>query len=236
MSNAQGPLACAVIGRTRHKMMQAEIQEAAKQGAKLIELRLDFLARSPDYKRLLYDRPCPIIASFRRQADGGRWAGTEEQRMMLIRQAIVAGFDYMDLEIDIIDKIPRFGNVKRIVSYHNVHEVPEQLELIYQQMCEADADIVKIAVTAQKLTDNLRVLALLKKAPKPTVAICMGDLGACSRLLGFRMGAPFAHGAHRERQIARASSRTRVAELHVIERINAEPRCTASSATRLATA
>src|SRR5438876_813266 len=160
MSTVEGPIACAVIGRTRHKMMQAEIQEAAKQGAKLIELRMDFLARSPDFKRLLNDRPCPIIATVRRQADGGRWTGTEEQRMMLIRQAIVAGFDYIDLESDIIEKIPRFGKVKRIVSYHNVQEVPEKLELIYEQMCAEDADVIKIAVTAQQPADNLRVLAL----------------------------------------------------------------------------
>src|SRR5437879_1201193 len=93
MSTLPTPVACAVIGRTRHKMMQAEIQEAAKQGARLIELRLDFLAKSPDYKRLLEGRPCPMIATLRRPVDGGRFSGTDEQRLMLIRQAIVAGFD-----------------------------------------------------------------------------------------------------------------------------------------------
>jgi 3-dehydroquinate dehydratase/shikimate dehydrogenase len=141
MLNVQGPVVCAVIGRTRHKMMQAEIQEAAKQGAKLIELRLDFLAKPPDFKRLLTNRPCPMIATFRRQVDGGRWTGTEEQRFMLIRQAIVAGFDYVDLEIDIIEKIPRFSKVQRIVSYHNMRELPENLETIHEQMCELDVEM-----------------------------------------------------------------------------------------------
>ena len=203
MSTIAGPIVCAVIGRTRHKMMQAEIQEAFKDGAKLIELRLDFVAKAPDYKRLLLNRPCPMIATFRRPEDGGRWNNTEDQRRMLIRQAIVAGFDYVDLEIDIIDQIPRFGGTKRIVSYHNVHEVPANLEQIYKQMCEEDADIVKIAVTAQHPGDNLRVLALLKNPPKPTVAFCMGDLGTCTRLLGLRMGMPYTYGAfNKERQIA----------------------------------
>src|SRR5687767_3686900 len=101
MSMITGPVVCVVIGRTRHRMMQAEIQEAAKQGAKLIELRLDFLSKVPDFKRLLENRPCPIIATFRRPIDGGRWNGPEEQRLKLIRHAIVAGFDYVDLEIDI---------------------------------------------------------------------------------------------------------------------------------------
>ena len=69
---------CVVIGRTRHKMVQAEIQEAAKRGARLIELRLDFLAKAPDFKRLLADKPCALIATVRRPADGGRWSGTED--------------------------------------------------------------------------------------------------------------------------------------------------------------
>src|ERR1700751_3483400 len=105
---------CVVIGRTRHKMVQAEIQEAAKRGARLIELRLDFLARAPDFKRLLANKPCPMIATVRRPDDGGRFSGSEEERLMLLRQAIVAGFDWVDLENDIADSIPRFGKVKRI--------------------------------------------------------------------------------------------------------------------------
>src|SRR4030081_889478 len=92
---------CVVIGRTRHKMVQAEIQEAAKRGARLIELRLDFLAKAPDFKRLLADKPCPMTAPVRRPPDGGRWGGSEDDRRMLLRQAIVGGFDWVDLETDV---------------------------------------------------------------------------------------------------------------------------------------
>jgi 3-dehydroquinate dehydratase/shikimate dehydrogenase len=184
-------------------MAQAEIQEAAKQGAKLAELRMDFLAKAPDFRRLLDGRPCPLIATFRRPSDGGRWGGTEEERHMLLRQAIVAGFDYVDLETDVADTIRRFGKVKRIVSYHNLRETPDDLAEIYAGMCKQDPDIVKIAVTAQNTGDNLRVLRLMKNAPCPTIAHCMGDLGTCSRLLSLRFGAPFTYGSfNRERTIA----------------------------------
>jgi 3-dehydroquinate dehydratase/shikimate dehydrogenase len=194
---------CAVIGRTRHKMIQAEIQQAAKQGADLIELRLDFLAHAPDFKRLLDGRPCPLIATFRRPHDGGRWAGNEKERQMLLRQAVVAGFDYVDLETDIADSIRRFGNVKRIISYHNLQDTPTNLGDIYGRMCGQDPDIIKISVTAQQPGDNLRVLRLLRQATKPTIAHCMGDLGVYSRLLSLRFGSPFTYGAfNKERTIA----------------------------------
>src|SRR6516225_1036342 len=71
---------CVVIGRTRHRMVQVEIQEAAKQGARFIELRLDFLTKAPDFKRLLEDKPCPLVATVRRPEDGGRWSGSEDAR------------------------------------------------------------------------------------------------------------------------------------------------------------
>ena len=156
---------CVVIGRTRHKMVQIEIQEAAKQGAGFIELRLDFLAQAPDFKRLLDKKPCPLVATVRRPQDGGRWSGTEEARLALLRQAIVAGFDWVDLETDIADSIRRFKDVKRIISYHNMREVPDDLEKIYQRMCSQDGDVVKVAVRAQHPKDNVRLLELLKSAP-----------------------------------------------------------------------
>ena len=72
---ASGERVCVVIGRTRHKMVAVEIQEAAKRGARMIELRLDFLAKAPDFKRLLADKPCAMMATVRRPLDGGRWSG-----------------------------------------------------------------------------------------------------------------------------------------------------------------
>jgi 3-dehydroquinate dehydratase/shikimate dehydrogenase len=184
-------------------MMQIEIQEAAKRGAKLIEVRLDFLAKAPDFKRLLANKPCPMIATVRRPSDGGRFAGAEQERLMLLRHAIVAGFDWVDLETDIIGSVPRYGKVKRIVSFHDMRQVPKDLDKIYETMCGQDADVIKIAVTAVQPSDNLRVLELIKNAPRPTVALCMGDLGTCSRVLCGRQGAPFTYGAfNKERSVA----------------------------------
>jgi 3-dehydroquinate dehydratase/shikimate dehydrogenase len=194
---------CVVIGRTRHRMVQQEIIEAGELGARFIELRLDFLAKAPDFKRLLEYKTCPMVATVRRTSDGGRFNGSEDARKTLLRQAIVSGFEWVDLETDIASSIPRFGKVKRIVSYHNLRETPKDLEGIHAQMCQQDADVVKLAVRAQSPADNLRVLDLLKNPPRPTVAHCMGDLGLPSRILGAKFDAPFTYAAHnKERGIA----------------------------------
>jgi 3-dehydroquinate dehydratase/shikimate dehydrogenase len=215
---------CVVIGRTRHKMVQIEIHEAAKRGARLIELRLDFLKKAPDFNRLLDNKPCPIMATVRRPEDGGRWAGTEQARQTLLRQCIVSGFDWVDLETDIADGVRRFRDVKRVVSYHNMHEVPRDLEKIHARMCEQDPDVIKVAVRIQQPAENLRLLELVRGAKKPTVALGMGDLGMPSRVLGGRYGAPFTYAAFNTERVM-APGLPSLEEMHRLyhyDRINAE--------------
>ncbi|MFL5340845.1 MAG: shikimate dehydrogenase [Gemmataceae bacterium] len=192
---------CVVIGRTRHRMVAAELQEAAKLGARMLEIRLDYIAHAPDFRRLIDKKPCPVVATIRRREDGGRWSGTEEARQMLLRQCVVGGFDWVDLETDVADHIPRFGPVKRIVSYHNLEGIPDNLDEIYAKMCRQDADVLKLAVTAHQPADNLRILELLKNAKRPTTAHCMGDIGFPSRILALKYGAPFIYAAFNEERV-----------------------------------
>ena len=195
---------CVVVGRTRHKMIQAELDEAAKRGAKFLELRLDFLKKAVDFKRLVDHKHAPWVATFRRSQDGGRWTGPEDERHAVLRQAIVSGhFEWVDLETDVAEKIRRFGPVKRIVSYHHTTETPANLEETFAKMLAQDADVYKIAVTAQTPADVMRVVTLQKSAKKPTVAFCMGEVGLPSRFLSLKYGAPWVYCAfNKERGVA----------------------------------
>src|SRR5579872_7021357 len=99
---------CVSIGRTRHKMMVAEHRALADRGAELVELRLDWLSHTPDLSRLLKDRPTPVVVTCRREEDKGHWKGNEEQRLTLLRAAIVAGAEYVDLEHDTASQLRRY--------------------------------------------------------------------------------------------------------------------------------
>jgi 3-dehydroquinate dehydratase / shikimate dehydrogenase len=186
---------CVVLGRTRHTRMIAEHNYLAEQGVKLVELRVDFIGRAIDLSRLLTNRPTPVIVTARRQSDGGRWMKTEEERLMLLRSVIASGVEYVDLESDIADKIPRYGKTKRIVSLHNFDETPENLEEIHAEMSKLDADIVKIATMATTFSDNLRMMNLVKNAKVPTIGICMGEIGVITRIVANRLGSPFTYAA-----------------------------------------
>jgi 3-dehydroquinate dehydratase/shikimate dehydrogenase len=194
---------CVTIGRTRHRMLIAEHQALAAKGAQLVELRLDWLSRAPDLNRLLKDRPGPVVVTCRRPDDGGRWSGAEDQRRSLLRQAIVMGADYVDLEVDVAGAIPRYGKTKRIVSYHNFTDTPDNIEELHADLCKFDADIVKLVTMAQSPRDNVRLLNLVRGARVPTIAFCMGDLGLASRVLCVKFGSPFSYATFsRERVLA----------------------------------
>jgi 3-dehydroquinate dehydratase/shikimate dehydrogenase len=204
-------------------MVLAEMQEAHKRGADLIELRLDFVAKALDLKRIYAEKKCELVATVRRPEDGGRWATSEDARQMLLRQLIVSGnFEYVDLETDVADQIRRYKSTRRVISYHNLREVPADLDAIYDRMCGQDPDIVKIAVMARSIADNKTVIDLMRRAKVPTIAFCMGDLGFPSRLVSAVCGAPWVYGAfNKERGIAPGMpSFQELRKLYRITRVN----------------
>ena len=52
---------CAILGRGRHAALAEEWKEAAEAGVQLVELRVDCLRREPDLKRVLRERPTPMV-------------------------------------------------------------------------------------------------------------------------------------------------------------------------------
>ncbi|MGE4001526.1 MAG: shikimate dehydrogenase [Planctomycetaceae bacterium] len=184
---------CVTLGRTRHKMVIAEHRALAGEGAELVELRLDWLKRTPELHRLLVDRPTPVIVTCRRAEETGKWRGDEEQRLTLLRQAIVLGADYVDLEIDIARDVRRYGDTRRIISYHNFKETPDGLEEIFADMQRLDGDYFKLATMANTPEDNVRMLRLVSEAEVPTIGFCMGELGVPSRILCGKYGSPWTY-------------------------------------------
>lgn len=194
---------CVSIARGRHRHVIAEHRHLVQQGAKLVEFRLDYINGEVNLKRLLADRPSPVVITCRRERDGGKWPGTEEARLMLLRSAIAEGVEYVDLEDDIAPSIPRYGKTKRIVSMHDFRKTPDNLAEIHARLAACDADVVKMATTANQPHDNLRMLQLVRDSKVPTCGMCMGDIGTPSRILAGRFGAPFTYATfHHERTLA----------------------------------
>jgi 3-dehydroquinate dehydratase/shikimate dehydrogenase len=215
---------CVSIGRGRHRHVIAEHRHLVDQGAKLVELRLDYINGNVNLKRLIADRPCPVVVTCRRAVDGGKFTGSEEQRVLLLRTAIADGVEYADLEDDIAAAIPRFGRTKRIISLHDFRKTPDNVEDIHRRLCGLDPDIVKICTTANHPHDNLRILELTRRSKMPTIGLCMGDIGIPTRILAGKFGAPFTYATfHHERALAPGQlSYQQMTEIYHYDQINAD--------------
>ena len=215
---------CVSIGRGRHRHVIAEHRHLVDQGARLVELRLDYISGEVNLKRLVADRPCPVVICCRREVDGGKWIGREEQRRLLLRTAIAEGVEYVDLEDDVAGDIPRFGDTKRVVSVHDFRKTPEDLKGIHRRLCRLDPDVVKIATMANHPRDNLRMLQIVRDSKVPTVGLCMGDIGVPTRILAGRFGAPFTLATfHQERALAPGQlSYQQMAEVYHYDQIGPE--------------
>ncbi len=215
---------CVSIGRGRHRHVIAEYRHLVHQGARLVELRLDYINGDVNLKRLVADRPCPVVISCRRAVDGGKYAGGEEQRQLLLRSAIAEGVEYVDLEDDVAASIPRFGGTKRIISVHDFRKTPDNLEEIHRHLCDLDPDIVKISTMANHPHDNLRMLELNRQSKVPMIGVCMGDIGTPTRILAGKFGAPFTYATfHHEWVLAPGQlSFQQMTETYHYDQINAE--------------
>ncbi len=164
----------------------AAMQQAAGR-ADLAELRLD-LMREFDLPALLADRPLPVIVTCRPPREGGRWQGSEAERLDLLRQAAALGADYVDLEWDAAGEIADLDRSRTqvILSRHDFAAMPADLAAQAERLWLAGADVVKLVGMAQRLADCAPVLHLLAEATRPTIAIAMGPHGLLSRLLAFR--------------------------------------------------
>ena len=179
-----------VTGRT-----VAELRAArdAVRGADMVELRLDGV-RDLDVRAALDGRAVPAIVTCRPAWEGGRFKGAEEDRQRILLDALAAGAEYVDVEwragFGVL--LGHTGGARVVLSAHDFKGVPGDLDDQVRVMRATGAEVVKIAVTAGRLTDALRLREIAREGR--TVAIAMGDPGLPTRLLAVHFGSCWTYG------------------------------------------
>jgi 3-dehydroquinate dehydratase / shikimate dehydrogenase len=191
----QPQLCVTVTGRTMEELRRAR---DAAAGADLVELRLDTVDR-PDVCGALEGRRRPVVVTCRAAWEGGFFKGSEEERQQILADAMNAGAEFVDVEAR-AEFIPSLLRIRRgrgvVLSAHEYGAVPGDLLQRAVAMRATGAEIVKIAVNARRLADNLLLFDL---ASRPELAddegeerqghvlIAMGESGVPSRILAARL-------------------------------------------------
>jgi len=193
--NVANPMICISVTPTSRKLAKVDILNASRN-CDMIEVCLDHLAKEPDVGDLISGFDKPILVSCRRKADGGHFTGTEEQRLGLLRQAIGAGPDYIELELDIAGSVPRFGKTKRVISYTSIDRPLGKIDDIFIEAYKANADVVKFTCPTPNLDAAWPLLAAVaKKRELPVVGMGLGRPGITFSLLGRKFGSPWIYAA-----------------------------------------
>jgi 3-dehydroquinate dehydratase/shikimate dehydrogenase len=171
------------------------------------ELRLDYLQEYSDLEARLHQMLLRLhspqtIATCRRAAAGGLFRGTIQQQADVLGAAIRAGCQWVDVELESVARagsswLRGFQPAKLIVSYHN-YQRTSALGGVYRRLVRLPVQAIKIACRANKLRDNLQMMALLKKhrSRKPRLVVFgLGAAGLPSRLLALRWGCPFTYAS-----------------------------------------
>jgi len=176
-----------------------------KQGNTFLEFRLDFLrdpAAGINLIRSLRKRypELHLLATCRHKQNKGRFGGTVEQQIALLQDAAKSGAAALDLEIA-SDAYARAGlstivdSAPLIVSYHNFQNTPA-LDPVLRRLQRIPAAAYKIATTACKPSDNLRLLQFARgHHGLPLIAFAMSPIGSPSRVLAPSLGCAFTYAA-----------------------------------------
>ena len=186
---------CVTVTPTSRTLAKADLLNAAGRGD-IIELCLDHFRKEPDVKDLISAVDKPVIVSCRRKEDGGNWTGSEEDRLMRLRQAIVAGPAYIELDLDIAPKVPRFGDVKRVISFTRMDEPETEIDNVFYEASNANADVVKFTWPTPTLDAAWPLLAAVsQKRILPVVGMGLGEAELTFSLLGRKYGSPWIYAA-----------------------------------------
>ncbi|MCC6573053.1 MAG: type I 3-dehydroquinate dehydratase [Planctomycetes bacterium] len=176
----------------------ANPQHIAHKHGVWFEVRLDledaWLDVLADAKAALEPLRAPgrnLIATCRRRDDGGAFTASDDQRRAVLKAAEPFA-DFVDLELDETLNLPRD---KVIRSYHNLEQMPRDLDPIIRGLRTAGGRYIKLAVRAEALCDNLRIRDLIKKEGRDLAAMCIGEYGIPSRVLGEAWGSALSYAA-----------------------------------------
>ena len=194
---------CVTIAQPNPRKIVKELKKVLTH-ADYAELRLDFLKPNqiPFCLTLSKKYLNRCICTIRSTAEGGRFQGTEKERISILK--LISEFEPYLLDVEYytlrknqgLQKYLKRTGTDIIVSWHDFIKTPSEktLRAMLQRMSKFSNNI-KIITTAKTIGDTIRVLSLYKSQAKKInlISFAMGDYGRMSRILCIKLGSPYTY-------------------------------------------
>lgn len=194
---------CVAIAASSPQEMMEKASATARENP-FLEFRLDYLPKPedgiPKIRKFLYELgEVTAIATCRRAPNGGKFKGSIRAELDILRKAIEAGCDLIDIEIETVEAMKpaelqriRSLGAALIISYHDF-KTTGNLDKVFERIEKFRPDYMKVVSTATCLADNVKMMRFLERTSDRAnmIGICMGEQGLISRVLGVRAGSVF---------------------------------------------
>ena len=193
---------CISIAESSPNKIKIKLKVALKK-SDYTEIRLDFLKMEqvPSALEIIKKDLNRIVCTLRPKTEGGKFLGTEKERIAIIK--LIAEYNpfLLDIEYNTLKKNKELvkylktTKTKLLVSWHDFKKTPKDAELKNQinKMSKFSSN-VKIVSTAKSTEDATRMLELYsKKGKNNLISFAMGDAGRISRILCLYLGSPYTY-------------------------------------------
>ena len=193
---------CAVVAASSATEMTRQLRSALKE-TRTVELRLDWLRSDAERVRFLgwlrksKPKGATFLATCRRRAGGGKFAGGIDRELFWLMQAREAGCQWCDLEMETFRELPvgffrEYPVPGRVMlsmhDFEGTPKLPRKIGVAQHGLVDA----VKIAAKARAISDSVRLLRLARRS-RNFVAVPMGEIGLPARILALREGSALAY-------------------------------------------
>ena len=193
---------CVSIAEKTPQKIKQTLKIALKK-SDYVEVRFDFLKieQIPIALEIIKKDLNRIVCTLRPKTEGGKFSGTEKERISIIKLIAEYSPFLLDIEYNTLKKNKELlkylktTKTKLLVSWHDFKKTPKSAELKNQinQMSKFSSN-VKIVSTAKSTEDATRMLELYsKKGKNNLISFAMGDAGRISRILCLYLGSPYTY-------------------------------------------
>lgn len=199
------PLAkiCASLAAENISDLVAQAEKAFDIGADFIEARLDFIAPEQVMDATERIDKNRSVFTLRSKSQGGRFSGSEEERVKLLRKLAEKRPMLLDIELETLQKNDNLADylelasVPILVSWHDFEKTPpnDSLADIIMEM-RLYSNYIKVVTTARTVDDATRLMLLYENAiGLHPIIFAMGEAGVITRVLCTLYGAPYTYAA-----------------------------------------
>ncbi|XP_059652601.1 bifunctional 3-dehydroquinate dehydratase/shikimate dehydrogenase, chloroplastic-like [Cornus florida] len=224
---------CAPLMSQSIEQMESDMHQAKKQGADVVEIRLDCINNfrpRQDLEILLKNKPLPVIITYKTKREGRLSGADEHTQLEVLHLAKKLRADYIDLELEVAadlmekHKLNQRRGSKVIVSCYVESATPskEDLSHLVARMQSFGADIIKLVTSATDITEIARIFHLLSCCQVPIIAYTIGDRGLISQIVGPKFGGFLVYGSIEGNPVPGLPTLVTLRHIYEVNNINAD--------------